>query len=102
MEWTVGWVDEHRFFIANQGLDPAHNVRFRLGGPWSAGRHKGPAVVAPWTDFEVPCDTTLSQGRLDGDMVQLRIVWTSPAGTPHKASLKIPGRDVFRHRRAVG
>lgn len=102
VEWTVGWVDDHHFFIANQGLDPAHNVRFRLGGPWGAGQHDGPRVVAPWTDFAVPCDATLSLNSLKGETVQLRIVWTSPAGTPHKASLEISGQDVFHHRRAVG
>lgn len=42
IEWAVGWVDEHCLLIANRGLDPAHNVRFRLGGSWGAAQREGP------------------------------------------------------------
>ncbi|GEB47292.1 hypothetical protein MTE01_32370 [Microbacterium testaceum] len=102
VEWTVGWVDEHHLFIANQGLDVAHNVRFRIGGPWGAARNAGPKTLEPWDDFSVPCEVALSQGVLESGQVELRIVWTSPAGTPHRESLTFPGKMVFQHRRAVG
>lgn len=102
VEWTVGWADDHHFFIRNQGLDSAHDVRFRIGGPWGAASNEGPSIVEAWSDFEVPCDSTLSQSKLSGAVVHLRIVWTSPAGTPHKESLLFPGPDVFARRRPVG
>lgn len=102
VEWTIGWVDEHHLFIANQGLDAAHNVRYRIGSPGGIARRLGPLVVEPWTDFTVASDVALTQASLAASTVQLRIVWTSPAGTPHSSSIDVAGRDVFRHRRAVG
>lgn len=102
VEWTIGWIDDHHLFIANQGLDAAHNVRFRMATPGSIGRHEGPTVVEPWGHFEVPSDVAMPQGAMYGATILLRIVWTSSAGTPHRETLELPGKSVFEHRLAVG
>jgi hypothetical protein len=102
VEWTIGWIDDHHLFIANQGLDAAHNVRFRMATPGSIGRHEGPTVVEPWGHFEVASDVAMPQGAMYGATILLRIVWTSSAGTPHRETLALPGKSVFEHRLAVG
>lgn len=102
VEWTLGWIDETRLFLANQGLDAAHNVRFRIGGIGSFGVGPAEPVIPPWGRVTPLSDAVMTESAMRQATVLLRVVWTSPAGAPHRVSLTISGKQVFEHRLGVG
>lgn len=102
IEWELGWLDEHHYFLRNEGIDSAHDVRFTIRFPSGALRVSEPTTIAPWADVEIPWEVATDRARLLGEVVTLRITWRSEQGTPYRASLTFAGESVANTARGSG
>lgn len=102
VEWSMGWVDAHHYFLRNEGIDTAHDVRYIVRFPSGSLREDRGIDLGPWDDVLIGWEVATERPHLIGAEVALRITWRSAQGNPFRETITFAGENVARNSRGVG